>query len=598
MLPILEQTESLRAALDYYDREFWNDLVSFFVNPGHPILGPIGHALLNSPRGAPISPTSYLGLAPMALIAVGLYDSTTRRKMLPWLGMLLVFVVLHLGSTLTVNGTVFESIKLPLYYLNEFIPSIFQSFARTNHFMAGVCLPLAILACYGLCALRSRIRVSVQPTFVLLLVGAIAFEYYIPISAKFGHTDLGRLYLREEPTFVDWLEAEEEEHIRLIHLPFGRQNSKTYYFYQLLSGYPQTEGAISRVPDSAYDYIRANFLLNAWHQNQPISCALADRNDYLTGLAQLEADGFSHVIFHPGLEQWDAIEDSFREVMPSYVDEYVWIFHLSDLSESCANELGDHLSFTRAYADAMKQLSILDDRPGTMLVFPPTIRAADHFLHYLSHFTDTNRSLVTVTSAEQAGIETRHSDIMRAISSSELEEYAALWLVNRPQDFDAEQTPAFQDWFIKRFHFCQRFQEDDRAVVDLYLRAGIPCSAMDQSSVIEVQYDSGVRLHNLSYTAGDDVLHFYLAWTNTTRDNYAYSIQFFDEDGQKALQSDYVIRRQPLSAHTIGASSLPAGDYSVQLIVYDFETHASQGGSVTATSERFERELEIARIEL
>ncbi len=596
VLPLLNQPEELGVALDYYQGEYWNDLTSFFVNPTHPILGPLAKALLHPPPDAAISSSSYLGVVPIALLLAGLANSATRRKMLPWLGLLLVFVVLHLGSTLNINGMVFESIKLPKYYLDQLLPELFRAFTRANHFMAGVCLPLAILACYGFSALRSRFRVAAGSGCALLLVGVVAFEYHIPVAPEFEHKDLGRLVVQEEPTFVDWLETEAIENIRLIHIPFGRVNSKYYYFYQVLSGYPQTEGAISRVPDSAYNYIRSNDLLNAWHQQQPASCQLIDRNKYLAALAQLESDGFSHVVYHPERLNAEAIKGSFREAEPSFEDANVWIFRLNDLRDSCAEAPGAHLAFTRAYDYALQQRSILAERNEYLLVFPPTIRATDHFLRYLRHFADIDRTLATVASDERANIKTQHLDVTKEISSAGLEQHAALWLVNSPETFAAEQTPAFQDWFARRFHFCRRVGADEGAAFDLYLRAGVPCSAMDDSSAMEIQYDFGVRLHNASYDFTAGMIRFYLAWANTSRDKYSFSLQFFDVNGQKALQEDRVIRHQLLSTYEIDASSLPAGVYSIQLIVYDFETLASQGGTVTDTGERFDRALEIGSI--
>ena len=171
-------------------------------------------------------------------------------------------------------------------------------------------------------------------------------------------------------------------------------------------------------------------------------------------------------------------------------------------------------------------------------------------------------------------------------------------MVNSPQEYDAAQTPAFQDWFAKRFHFCLRFFEDESTTIDAYLRADIPCSAIDQSSALEVRYEDGVRLHNASFDVDGDTLHFYLAWTDAAAGKYSFSLQFFDGYGQKALQYDRVIRHLLLSTYEIDASSLPAGVYSIQLIVYDFETQVSQGGTVNDTGERFERELEIAQLKL
>ena len=132
----------------------------------------------------------------------------------------------------------------------------------------------------------------------------------------------------------------------------------------------------------------------------------------------------------------------------------------------------------------------------------------------------------------------------------------------------------------------------------MFLRTDIPCSAMDDSTALEVQYDDGVRLHNVSVEADSDKLRFYLAWTNDTATEYGFSLQFFDDAGNKALQYDNVIGRDLLTAHEIDATPLVEGAYSVKLIIYDFETRKSKSGTITDTGERFERELEIAKIEV
>ena len=115
---------------------------------------------------------------------------------------------------------------------------------------------------------------------------------------------------------------------------------------------------------------------------------------------------------------------------------------------------------------------------------------------------------------------------------------------------------------------------------------------------MEVHYDGGLRLHNVSYATNDDMLNFYLAWSSTRTKRYGFSLQFFAEDGEKALQYDNVISRQLLTAHEIDTSSLADGAYSIQLIVYDRETGASDGGRLRDSGQRFERELEVARLEV
>ncbi len=590
--PLISDSQSLSAATEWHGEiEVKTDLISNFVNHHHPILGPLANTILQTPESERLSGTSFLGYIPLLLICIGVFNPATRRKMLPWMALWTVFLTLRLGSVLTANGTVFPGFLLPKFYLNQLLPPIFASFFEADIFMMGALLPHAILACFGIVALRERRPGAYRPWFALLLIGIVAFEFHIPVR--------GNLIPQEQFAFLDWLAEEEDSgEIRLINLPMGRGSSKRYNLYQSLSGYPHAEGAISRTPDSAFDYIRANQLLNAWHNQLPIHCEMTDRDAYLSGLAQLEQDGFSHIVYHRQLKYWDKISESFRYVEPAYSDGFVSIYRLSDLRDSCTDELGARLSFTRAYTDALQKSSIIDERHGTIVIFPPTLQVSDHFNWYLRQFASIDKTVMTITTGKQSKIDIQSSESRSADPYTALGSHNAVWLVNDRQEFNAEQTEAYQEWFMERFKYCARFHEDDDTAIDLYLRSSIPCSAMDTSSALGVRYDGGVRLHNLSYDVSADAVRVFLSWTNDTNNNYSFSIQFFDEDGQKTLQYDNVIYPDLLEVREIDISSLPDGMNTVKLIVYDFETRVSRGGTVSDTAERFERELEVAKIEV
>jgi len=596
--PMLTSSESIGEAVSWHgDEEIATDVISYFVNHSNPLHDRFLEPILQVNTYGRLSNTSFLGYLPLLLTCIGLLTTMTRRKMAPWAFLCAFFLILRLGSQLHINGVDYSNILLPKHYLNQLLPVIFASFWEADFFMMGALLPFAVLVCYGLVAYRQRFPIAKRPVFILAAVVIVALEYHIPVQTDRIFAEGDGTISKERLAFLDWLDKEDEE-IRLINLPFGRRNAKIYGFYQSLSGFPHAEGAISRTPDSAFNYIRANLLLNTWYMKQPISCEWVDQDAYLTGLAQLEEDGFSHVVYHLGFKYAEAIKESFRRVEPSYADKYVWIFHLKDLRDSCNGELNPHSSFTDAYASALQEPSSIDERHGTVVVFPPTVPENEHFMRYLRHFSRIKRDVMTITTDEMANVTIQRpaqDDIDPAI---ELERFAAIWLLNSPQDFDAEQTPAYLGWFKQRFHFCRRFYEDERSTIDAYLRVDIPCSAIDQSSEMEVQYDVDMRLHNISYDVDRAMLRFFLAWTNTSTDNYAFSLQFFDEAGQKVLQDDKVIYRDLLAIHDIDASTLTAGVYSIQLIVYDFETQVGLGGTLIASGQRFERELEIAKIEL
>ena len=591
VIPMLQDQDALDRADTYAkDTDARSDLVSFFYNSKNPILGPLAKSVFEIPNPAHIASRSYLGLLPLALLLYGLIMSGSRRMALPWLGLLLAFLVLVLGSTLSVNGVVLENIKLPKHYLNRLFPSVFANFFRLELFMTGAWLPLAVLACLGLKALCERHQVLARPGFILALIAIVAFEYSSPI---FRYSGRWRNDVSEERlAYLDWLGQQKESDIALVNLPFGWLNARFYSFAQTLSGYPITEGAISRPPASAYDYIRANPILGAWYSLRTIHCETTDRDVYLAALAQLEADGFSHIVLHRNLYGAAHIAESFDGVHASYGDEFVSVYGLSDLRDSCPARLSARHFFASAYSDALGKVATLDERHGATVILPPTIQLADHFFRYLRHVGQAERAVAAVYSDGQGNVEVRSNVAV------DLETDNAIWLVKDRMEFKPQRSAANYAWLLERFKFCERYYQDDDTTIDLYLKVDIPCAAIDDRSALNIRYDSGVRLHHAHYEQTEDSVRFYLAWANSTDVHYAYSVQFFNADGRKALQYDQVIWRQLLQVYDVDTSSLAAGAYAVKLIVYDYETQISQGGIVGPSDERIERELDIARIDI
>ena len=592
VIPMMQNRDALERSHDYANTvQHQGDLVSFIINRQNPITGHIARELLQTPSDTKILKGVYLGFLPLVLIGIGLLNKGARRKMLPWLGLLLVFLVLCLGPTLSINGTMFESIRLPKYYLNQLLPFVFAAFYQTQFFMAGAWLPLAVLACFGLMALRERFPIVARPGFVLLLILIVAVEKFDPVKDALDSAWI-ELVSDERHAYLDWLAQESEDEIALINVPFGWNNAHFYIYAQTLSGYPQTEGAISRRPGNRYDFIISNHILSSWHSYRPIHCETAERDAYMAALEALDTVGFSHIVFHRVYSGAAHIEESFDGIPAAYSDGYVSIYRLEDLRASCPKELGARHFFAAAYADALAQNTTLRERHGAAVVLAPTSRIADHFIRFLRHNDQAVRQIVALSSDEAGNI------TIQGTASVDLEAQNAVWLVQDRRDFVPERTEENYAWLLERFRFCQRFHEDEDKTTDLYLRREIPCAAMSEQSALDVRYDSGVRLHNASFTVEPNLVRFYFAWTEQTEGRYAFSIQFFDQAGQKALQYDHPIWSDLLAIHEIDTTTLSAGVYSVKLIVYDFETQISQSGALMATTEGFERELELATIEI
>jgi len=328
VFPMLRDSDSLEHALAKpRGEEFNNDLMQYFVNLDHPFTTPFFREFF----GLEIYPrhnTSYLGYIPLALIIFGFTRSAYRRKMLLWLYLMIPFLVLRLGTALTINGQRYEAVVLPKQMLDNLIPSIFTAIYSPDYFYCGALIPLAVLSCYGLLALLRSMSKRLRFSFVVLVILATACEYYV------ARDDL---FLSDQQlAFLDWLAKEDDQaSIRLIHVPMGRVNAKLFDFYQTLSAYPHAEGVADRTPSAAYSYINSNLLLGTWIASESIQCQVKNESQYLAAIDALARDGFSHVVMHRKLWNSPYVADSFLYAHASYQDDFSAIFRLSDLRHSC-----------------------------------------------------------------------------------------------------------------------------------------------------------------------------------------------------------------------------------------------------------------------
>ena len=590
VLPMLQDREQIgRAAEIALDEPNLQDVMSFFINEQNPFLGFPLTSLLQIPENKAIGGKSFLGYLPLALVAIGLLSASSRRKMLPWLGLLAVFLALRLESTLVINGTVFEGVKLPKHYLNQLLPFVFSAFTRAKFFMAGAWLPWAVLACFGLLALRRRLPILTRPAAILAMIAFVCLEYYIPVDRP--TLPWGPEVTPQRTAFLNWL-GDQPEEVGLVNLPLSSNHVKVYSYYQSLSGFPISEGAISRQPDGAWDYIRGNYLLNRWHSYRPMHCETADREAYLAALADIEAVGFSHIVYHRDLYNAAHIAESFQGVQASYSDAYVSIYTPADLRASCPAEDGARHIFAAVHADALSLSEHLDERHGMTVALSPTAEIGEHFMRHLRHNGYAGKSIAAISNGADGQVAWHNAD------ADQIESLNAIWLIKDRHDFAPDRDDANYAWLLQRFQYCARHFQDEHTVIDLYLKRDIPCQAVDESSAINARYEDDILLNNAYMELDGQALRVHLAWTIGAKDAYSFSLQFFAEDGRKALQFDHLIRGELLSDYTLDAAPLGEGKYSVQMIVYDYETRVSQSGTLVETGAAFERALELSRIEI
>ena len=587
VLPMIADAEELAAALDKsggYERG--RDLLSYFVHYRHPLTSTPLKTLFGA--GSPFREphTSYLGYLPLTLIIIGFLRPGSRRPMLPWLALALPFLLLRLGSVLQIDGEAFDHLVLPKALLDDLFPMAFTPFHATDHFQMGLLLPLAVMTCYGLKSILDARPAKQRAPIVLLLIALIAFEYYDPIDE--------RVMPAEQFAFIDWL-RQDGRHPRLINLPMGRHPSKYYGLYQSLTGFPQVEGLSGRTPPSAYATIDGNLALDLWRGGNAIHCFPPHQADYIAALDQLGSLGFTHVIWHYWMNEGRGIASSFAHATPAYSDSFVRIYRLDAVRRSC-----DFPQFLNP--SALETLRRLQDSPlivpqegaAILSILPHDATSAasepshDAVLLGMSSYTE-----LSLEDGRVAPRQRPHDDAPPA--DDQLARNSLVLLAYDPQNANPDAIAGYRAWLARRFQSCRQFSQPD-AIIEYFLDAAFPCQLAQTAGQRQVLYANGIQLGNLLFDVDGDFADLHLLWTRLPEDAHSVSIQFMDATGARTAGQDFVIGLEPLAHYRIDASTLPPGDYTANLILYNFGDGGSLPGLETASQTRFERALELGAV--
>ncbi len=590
IVPMIDDAQALEDAVGG-QKEWNNDLLEYFINARHPLTKRLfPEETFAWGFGVNARFSSYLGYSVLALIAIGFAHKSYRRRMMPWILMAIPFLLLRLGSVLTIGGVSYPQILLPKHYLDDLVPAVTEAFRVVSAFYLGALIPLASLACFGASALLQRASQSRRPLIVLIAVGVVCFEYYQPVRPG--------VINEKELAFLNWLEDERVD-VRLVNLPMNIWSHKSLYsFHQTQKGYPHADGAIARTLSDTLVYIKQNHLLNEWKGGRAIYCTRQARDEYLAALNQLAADGFTHVVLHKHRGLDHELADSFVGIEASYDDDYAAVYRLRDFRKSCDIEyMTEYFSafpLVRAYLTP----SLIHERNGLVVSFHPSQPAPEAFISYFSDISSDEKNMVHLSYNNLDDLVVQGMRFLGAALEENVYVNNGFWFVHNPQKTDLSQAKALQSEITKRFRVCNRFLDRADATVDLYVKRDIPCEALGEKSKYEVRYDNGVRLHNVSYNIAENHVTFYLVWTIGPERDYSFSIQFFDELGQKAHQYDNAVFRDVATVDGVDISSLSEGAYDIKLILYDPESGVRENGTVIESDQRFERFLDIGTIEI
>ena len=529
------------------------DALSSFINYRHPLLSPVFHAAFDLPP-VDLSATDvnfihgrvhvgYLGYLTLLLIGYGLLRPESRRRMLPWLLLLIGFLVLRLGSALRLNDQIYAEILLPKHALNQLLPDVFSAFKVTDHFQIGVLLPLAILACIGLGALLAAVSARRRRLVIAGMALLIAFDtWYLPLETEID---------ADEFAYIAWLKRQDDQaSIALAHLPImaGEWRAKIHLLHQSRHGYPQAGGYVSRTRymPANYRYIKANPLLAAWLENDAAFCQPSQQSAHQSALDQLIADGLSHVVLHRHRPDWMRFESAFAMIAPVYSDRHAIVLRLTDMRDHCAasDEQRGVVRLYHAFFDAglsPRYEPLLSQHGGE----PMTENGLRHAASRAWGWQSVNH----VWRGADGETMLQSSDASAMDLASFIERNDSLWLLSHPRDADG-------DWLLEHYHLCQRALATDIIIADHYLRRSMPCELVSGEPSVQATYDNGSQLRDSLFEVEDSDLRIYLHWSHARSQGEAYSIQLFDAQGERVAQLDATRPREPLTSHHIDIAGL------------------------------------------
>ncbi|MCY3831500.1 MAG: hypothetical protein OXG85_00710 [Chloroflexi bacterium] len=571
----------------YQERVPSRDLLDFFVLTRNPITGDALSALFNVPPDA-LHRDAYLGYINLFFLCCALLHKPLRRRLAPWLALLLAFAILRLGDFLTLNSVAYTDATLPGRVLKDWFPSVFGAIGSPEYYQFGAVIPLAALSCFGLAALLRSKSKTARRIILLAAMLIAAMEFYVPRP--------GITVEPEKLAYMEWLESEESEleeneTLKVINLPNHIKGSTQYFFlFQALTDYPQAYGFVNRTIETAQSNIDRNLLLRAWADSRSIHCLPHNRTPFLSAVEQLEAEGFTHIVEHDWFYGDRFIDDSFWNVPASYDNGFVKVYRLPAMRLSC-----ESINVDIPHIERFLQSSWLVPGAGaSILSFDAGESIPPHIFEYLSSLFSDWASFVHAYGANgDAEIQSVADD------AADLAQFARdtqiIYLLY--EALDAAPTALGDRLALEPYKLCQRQVHDDGSVMERYVIRDFACALFDASAPFQVEYDNGARLENLFYEFGEDYLNVQLWWSVLPSDPHSVSLQVFDAAGVKVASQDATIGIASLARQRLDVSALPPGEYRVKLIVYNFETGRSVPGALSLESTRFERELEIATID-
>ncbi len=171
--------------------------------------------------------------------------------------------------------------------------------------------------------------------------------------------------------------------------------------------------------------------------------------------------------------------------------------------------------------------------------------------------------------------ETRAAEVIRDELRTALGTRLTVWLAYEPQIPAAELT-RYRDILSEDYNWCATPVERPDLTIERYGLASIGCLDPTTRDAVLLNYPSGIQLHAVEHAVADE-LQVALSWSvaeTVPVNTYSVSLKLWDTADNFVAQRDVSLPAagSQWQLVTMTIEELPAGDYTLTLVVYDWAT--------------------------
>jgi hypothetical protein len=194
-------------------------------------------------------------------------------------------------------------------------------------------------------------------------------------------------------------------------------------------------------------------------------------------------------------------------------------------------------------------------------------------------------------------IESQPDDAVQTFTDV-LDDANAFWLVDQPVIQPIEDYAFYDAVFKDELHPCLTLADEADMRMTYYLKQAISCDLVTTDAPFMLEFENGMQLKNsILQQVGDGQYRFDAWWfqNGVMDESVGFSLQILDGDYNKYYQLDAVVQRQSIATYDIQLEDMPAGDYSVFVILYTSDGYDTIYGRAS-TASAFERMNAVATL--